>query len=135
MSNMEIKKGMYVRTKKGIAKYLGLGIDVLKDDGSSSYNHWKNKHIFNNCIFDEEYGDTLTTLMSLDEKIVGYPSYDVADLIQAGDYVNESRVMKINKETGTIFLELGHITKEYYDKIYSIVTKEQFEKISYKVGD
>lgn len=76
----KLEVGMYVRTDNGIAKYLGLGINVLKDDGSSSYKHWKSKHLFDNYIFDEEYGDSLTTLDNIDKKIVGNPSYNIIDL-------------------------------------------------------
>lgn len=127
MSNMEIKKGMYVRTKNGrIDKVIGIlnHRDII--DGRTIQTGNEEKDFF--------YGVEDWTDIFLPSHFIK-ASYDIVDLIEAGDYVNESRVMKINKETGTIFLELGHITKEYYDKIYSIVTKEQFEKISYKVGD
>ncbi len=136
---MKIKEGMYVRTKKGIAKYLGLGINVLKDDGSRSYNHWKSKHIFDNYIFDEEYGDTLTTLDNIDKIIVGEPSFDIIDLIEVGDYVNGYKVVQIGKSIE----DRKYVTTEAYHKINygnifendieSIVTKESFKNAEYRV--
>ena len=60
-------------------------------------------------------------------------SHNIVDLIECGDYVNGSLVREISKKTGTIFCELGHITKENYDGIYSIVTKECFKSMQYEV--
>ena len=130
----QIEKGMYVRTKNGIAKYLGVGIDVLKDDGSRSYNHWKSKHIFDNNIFDEEWGDTLTTIDNIDKIIVGKPSFNSIDLIEVGDYVNRELVEDI---TGEYLRVNGQShNKHYFSKqIKSIVTHEQFESVSYKIGE
>ena len=133
---MKLEVGMYVRTDKGIAKYLGLGIDVLKDDGSNSYNHWKSKHLFDNYIFDEEWGDTLTRIGNIDKIIVGEPSFNIIDLIEVGDYVNGHQVEEIDYEIKEIWCN-----NEYYyngvsfKDIRSVVTKEQFEQISYKLGD
>ena len=130
----KLEVGMYVRTEKGIAKYLGLGKKVLKDDGSSSYNHWKSKHIFDDYIFDEEYGDTLTILDNIDKIIVGKPSFNLIDLIEIGDYVNGVEVEDINDKE--IMLADTHlwIDKEVANRlIESIVTKEQFENVSYEV--
>lgn len=62
-------------------------------------------------------------------------SPSIIELIQVGDYVNGSLVRDISKQTGTIFCELGHITKENYSGIYSIVTKERFESMEYKIED
>lgn len=143
---MKFEVGMYVRTKKGIAKYLGLGINILKDDGSNSYNHWKSRHIFDNYIFDEEYGDTLTTLDNIDEIIIGKPSYNIIDLIEVGDYVNGYKVFEVDRECCRITLNGGDIGNEFrltYLRptlgknmgIKSIVTKEQFESMQYKVGE
>jgi len=154
---VDIKVGMYVRTEKGIAKYLGLGIDVLKDDGSSSYNHWKSKHLFDNYIFEEEYGDTLTTLENIDKIIVGKPSYNIIDLIEEGDLCiiefysprYEERIKRLfeveYKKDYTISFQNAHCSmnifggvwsnedKELKPAIKSIVTHEQFENMKYEV--
>ena len=68
-------------------------------------------------------------------------SYNIIDLIEVGDYVNGKLVSKIS--TDYIFDYSEEIKIIYFsekDYIYStkdiksIVTKEQFESISYKVG-
>ena len=63
-------------------------------------------------------------------------SYNIMDLIEVGDYINGMKVTKIcfDKDgekilTVSCYLEL--VNKD----IKSIVTKEQFEQIAYKVGE
>lgn len=127
---MELKEGMYVRTKYGISQYKQhkvIGSEditgILCKDGS--------RVIFANI-----------------EDIIGEPSFNIIDLIEVGDYVNDLRVEKskygelytsytymggdigLQEETYTTFL------KDYEeDYIYSIVTKEQFSAMEYKVGE
>ena len=70
-------------------------------------------------------------------------SNNIIDLLEVGDYVNGSKVMNIVEEDGTKYLVLDRdgvycdsCLEPSSDKdIKSIVTKEQFESISYKVGD
>ena len=76
-------------------------------------------------------------------------SFDVIDLVEAGDYVNGSRVVKINcnfeyvdddADTGVNEVDNGLILENnsfiyFGSEITSIVTKEQFEQMSYKVGE
>ena len=61
-------------------------------------------------------------------------SYNIIDLIEVGDYVNGSEVTSI-EENGW----LGFGNNDWYIPnsrgIKSIVTKEQFESMSYKVGE
>ena len=57
-------------------------------------------------------------------------SPDIIDLIQEGDFVNGERVVNIN---GNLFAEdIGTLENII---IKSIVTKEQFKQMEYKVGD
>ena len=92
---MELKVGMYVRTKKGIAKYLGLAKDVLTDDKSNNFKHYANQHLFDNYIF--EGGDTLSAeeFKNIDKHIEKEPSYNPIDLIELGDYVNGQPIGEI----------------------------------------
>lgn len=58
-------------------------------------------------------------------------SHNIIDLIEVGDYVNGYEVTSKDQ-----FLGFGN--HDWYminDEIKSIVTKEQFESMSYKVGD
>lgn len=74
-------------------------------------------------------------------------SPNIIDLIEVGDYVNGEQVSRIkqcpeyhlgdgilifNEHNETIYSNFR--TSKYYD-IKSIVTKEQFESMEYKVGD
>ena len=74
----------------------------------------------------------------------GYKSSpNIIDLIEVGDYVNGSKVIEVNKDN-----ESGYVSVEYSimekgeiciavlygeEQIKSIVTKEQFENIEYKI--
>ena len=75
-------------------------------------------------------------------------SYNIIDLIEVGDYVNGERVKalkgdieshKINNEDDVIYTEYINDYDEWCgfeeDEIKSIVTKEQFESMEYKIGD
>lgn len=57
-------------------------------------------------------------------------SPNIIDLIEVGDYVNGLLI----KSIGDNFYNCGH-TLVYFKNIKSIVTKEQFESIEYKVGE
>lgn len=65
-------------------------------------------------------------------------SHNIIDLIEVGDYVNGYRVSTIDYENRTLYREYDDdfyfsICKE--KDIKSIVTKEQFEQMKYKVGE
>ena len=69
-------------------------------------------------------------------------SHKIIDLIQVGDYVNGYKVTAIYNPNGddifnfTLIMEHGYKTINPYIKHYpikSIVTKEQFESMAYKV--
>lgn len=76
-------------------------------------------------------------------------SYDIIDILEKGDYVNGSRVVKINcnfeyvdddADTGVNEVDNGLILENnsfiyFGSEITSIVTKEQFEQMSYNVGE
>ena len=106
---MKLEEGMYVRTKKGIMK-----LNKIDDND----NKWK--YIFKVChegIF--EYG-------TLREEDILKASHNIIDLIEVGDYVNGERVIKI--ENGWI-----HFADGQCNFIETIVTKEQFESMCYKL--
>ena len=122
---MSAKEGMYVRTKDGkIGKIIDINLGQEEKryilDSSSVYMYYK------------------TDILKA--------SHNIIDLIEVGDYVNGLRVEKskygklytsytymggdigLQQETYTTFL------KDYEeDDVYSILTREQFEKIKYEV--
>lgn len=145
-----MKVGEYVRTDKGIAKYLGLGRDVLKHETNKNvYEHYYNQHLFDNYIFNvgHDYGDTLTydEFNNIDK--LGKVKETITDLIEIGDYVNGEQVSRIkqcpeyhlgdgilifNEHNETIYSNFR--TSKYYD-IKSIITHEQFSQMEYKVNE
>lgn len=125
---MKLEIGMYVRIEKGIYKI--------------------NNYINNNYTQKYTYIDNKDVSNILEEKEIIKASCNIIDLIEAGDYVNGLRVEKskygklytsytymggdigLQQETYTTFL------KDYEeDDVYSILTREQFESMSYKVSE
>ena len=69
-------------------------------------------------------------------------SFNVIDILEAGDYVNGDRVngVVINEFSSYVILEgVGHYVEDLETveakDIETIVTKEQFEQMAYKVGE
>ena len=113
---MKLEEGMYVRTNEGIFRISHINISF--DD-----NDFRKILLTNNEKVNFTSVEYIRTLKS-------QPSFNIIDLIEEGDYVNGERVIK----HFTTWLALGiAIVKE--QDIKSIVTKEQFESMSYKVGD
>lgn len=97
----------------------------------------------NYIIFDDNWYDNWgeeVSSMDINTFIKNYKplaSFNIIDLIKEGDYVNGKEVYSIglakaiyniiNFKDGTFIIN--------YDEVKSIVTKEQFEKLKYKVGD
>lgn len=146
----KLKVGMYVRNERGIAKYLGLGKDVLKDKERREFKHYAMQHLFDEPIFDvgHDWGDTLSEeeFKNIDRYIIGEPSKNIIDLIEENDFINGLIVEK-NKygELYTSYVYYGGgigkqcevytiWLKEYTeDMIENIVTKEQFDSVRYEV--
>ena len=120
---MELKVGMYVRTKKGIGrvteytKHESWGYIVKVLGQYSCYTHTSN-------------GELSDVIKSGDNLI---------DLIEVGDYVNGKRVYNISIVDGLKYLDvevedyLSDIPFINADQITSIVTKEQFASVKYEV--
>ena len=129
---MELKEGMYVRTEEGIAKYLGLGKDVL----TINDKHYANQHLFDDYIFDvgHDWGDTLNNeeFKNIDKYIEKEPSYNPIDLIEVGDYVNGYKVIYVYPNL--IKVDSTDIWEIHPHDIKSIVTKEMFNSVKYEVG-
>lgn len=87
-----------------------------------------------NCLLDmcytldnkeEVYTDHFDDIIKASDKLI--------DLIEDGDYVNGCKVVEILKET--IIIENYGEEELFNEKIKSIVTKECFEQMSYKVEE
>ena len=127
-----MKVGEYVRNKYGIAKVIDIennnGIDILVFDKPICF--LVNKET--GKIKDDRLLNRLAIIDGVDlSKIKSSPN--IIDLIEVGDYVNGVKITKIKE--GKPFVEDyndPHFSY-YFDDIYSIVTKEQFESMEYKV--
>lgn len=124
---MELKEGMYVRTKN-----LGGSIEkIIEIIPKEKTPDLKTRYITD---VSREHGLKIT-----DDYIIGEPSYNLIDLIEVGDYVNGKRVYNISIVDGLKYLDVE--VEDYLsdtpfinaDQITSIVTKEQFESVKYKV--
>ena len=118
-----MKVGDYVRTTSGIAKI----IDRINDPTNYYDKFWV-------CDRYLELNDDTEYIHEQD--IIGEPKGRIIDLIEAGDYVNGLKVQEVNNEIkgfGTIVFDKDNSIMEDY--IYSIVTKEQFSCMEYKIGD
>lgn len=106
---MEIKVGEYVRLKNG---------EIFKIDEDTTNYYNSNKDYITNEITKH--------------------SKNIIDLIEIGDYVNGFQVFKTNKQS---YLDYAVMvidgaedgTYVFKDEIKSIVTKEQFARMEYKV--
>lgn len=129
---MKLEVGQFVRTDKvGIKK-------IYKIDN----NKTKYKYLYKLKNQDD---DGCIDLGVLCENNIIKASYSIIDILEKGDYVNGSKVVNINYdlnydedivESITIFdysIEGNDIL--YNEDIKSIVTKEQFEQMAYKVGE
>ena len=113
----EIQVGEYVRTKYGyIAKVTEIGHITWFDSTvfvvSGIPRYEMNKEEIDNLIVKH--------------------SFNIIDLIEVGDFINGWKVLDVWDGENKTFLTTS--SDGYISKIYSIVTKEQFKAMEYKVG-
>jgi hypothetical protein len=126
----ELNVNDYVRTKqKGLQPPQIAKIKSMKRD--EGYNNQYYIELDHNLLPDYN--------LYIYEEDIAKTSPRVIDLIEIGDYVNGGIVKEINKHfirmNGTKKLLFQFIDKDKPEDIKSIVTKESFENISYKVGE
>ena len=127
MSAKELNIGDYVRTKWGIAKIIGIscGEDLWFD---------------NDNIFDEDekeifrYNKPSMYSNWADNNIIK-SSTNIIDLIEVGDYVNGIKVNNVDNSILIFYDSDGDWYITNSKDIKSIVTKEQFESMEYKIGE
>ena len=110
---MKLEVGMYVRTKDGISKCIK--VTPIREN-SFMYE-------FDREVYEDVYFLTYSEL----EKYKS--SSNIIDLIEVGDYVNGFPI--IHKEND--ILKCGLLVQFKENEIKSIITKEQFESLEYKV--
>lgn len=128
---MELEPNMYVRTKYGYIARLKI---INKTDRYTEYE-------FDNKI-GYDYDGFFHSIVEdcIDDIEIIKASYNIIDLIEVGDYVNGSKVYYCycaDEDSTGLFIdtEKGRQWLDNPSQVKSIVTKEQFESMEYKVGD
>lgn len=124
---MELKEGMFVRTKDGYIDEV-----IIDYEGYCNNPNCNCKHV--SCKYNY-----------YDENKIVKASNNIIDLIEVGDYVNGYLVLFAGATTwdndGNVLDKQVHINHNGYDLwlreeyIKSIVTKEQFESMEYKLEE
>ena len=122
---MKLEVGMYVRTKKGcICK-------ILRETYS--------KYLLKNKEFCYEVDKPINANCELYKENISKASHNIIDLIEVGDYVNGYKVYYCycaDEDMTGLFIdtETKRVWLDKPSQIKSIVTKEQFESMSYRTG-
>ena len=112
---LELKENMYVRTKDGyISQYKYYDYDI-------------GEGLIGKLLCIPLNNGTFANI----ENIKKF-SYNIIDILEEGDYVNNERVEEIWKEIVLVGQECRPIS---FNNIKSIVTHEQMEQMAYKVGE
>ena len=121
---MELKEGLYVRTEKGIAKI----IDRILEPDHYYFKMWVTDNYLE-INDDTEYISEVDVLKA---------SNNIIDLIEEGDIITTNNVVgeitTIEKEIDRIYLACFDYDVVSSQDIKSIVTKEQFKSMEYKVN-
>ena len=119
---MKLEPNMYVRTK-----YNGIG-KIVEYINDPTHYFCKCYKLDINCINCEEY--------ITEADVIKEPSYNIIDLLEVGDFIDGKQVVNaIHCKDGFNRIELfGGKAIMNKTPIKSIVTKEQFESMAYKVG-
>ena len=104
---------------------------VRLPDGIHKIKEYEYRPEYENChcmyLDDNDYG-----LLFTDKELIKH-SPNIIDLIEVGDYVNGKEVLEIKKFGSFKGIKVfGDIY--YNEEIKTIVTKEQFKIIQYKIG-
>ena len=127
---MKLEVGQFVRfkDKRGI-EYIRKIVEIPEDNRYAS------------LYLDKEANYS----HGLSPKNVIKGSFNIVNLIKAGDYINNSKVIKIENvenypDLSSVKIEKSDFRYGVYETIFekdikSVVTKEQFEQMAYKVGE
>lgn len=140
---MKLEVGKWCRTKKGtIFKIIGGNIDMWEIDIDYSYLSKCENEDYNSYAYNKNN--------SLFEELVVKASYNIIDILEVGDYVNGYKIVIVNNnlnehkgKCNSLDTELWYIDENNEFKeivllendIKSIITHEQMEQTSYKLGE
>ena len=119
---MKLEVGMYVRTKKGLGKIYKTRYFMDEYEIHLDSNVGTILNVTDNTYWSHTYD------------IIGEPSHNIIDLIEVGDYVNGEKVIYISEGNFKCIQTEKTRDKLITEKdIKSVVTKEQFESVSYDI--
>lgn len=133
---MKLEVGMYIRTKYcGICDEIAIR-KIIKIDKINNNWFYIDKNV---CDIYKDYTNKLNTVN------VEKASFNIIDILEVGDYVNGSKVVNINYDLNYVEDIVESITIFDYsieendilhnEDIKSIVTKEMFSSMEYRLGD
>ena len=130
---MKLEVGMYVRTKNGsIDKIIDTTEEwhcLGEDEEDKLYKIYQLRKEYYDDEFDEDNDWVF-------EKFIIKASHNIIDLIEVGDYVNGMRIDDMDIHSKRLYREMRYDYEIIDEKeIKSIVTKEQFESMEYRVGE
>lgn len=123
---MKLEVGIYVRTDKG---YIGK-LDIEKE--TIAVANWTGDYEL------EEITQYYVNNNRYNKFEIIKASHSIIDLIQVGDYINGAKVVRFKTdENGVKWIYTNNENAYGYksDEIKSIVTKEMYSSVEYKVGD
>lgn len=130
---MKLEIGKFIRTPYGIRKI----VNITKDDG---YGKPKVRLIELDRHLNTPY--KFDYIFYTDENVIKKckTSYNIIDILEIGDYVNGYLIYEIveyEDDTRAIVIANDNNKSIIWEKqdIKSIVTKEQFENMEYRLGD
>lgn len=127
---MKLEVGKFIRTPYGIRKI----VNITKDDG---YGKPKVRVIELDRHLNTPY--KFDYIFYTDENVIKKckTSYNIIDIIEAGDYVNGRKVVDIFYDANDNIMEVCVLGSIEYDnnEIKSVITHEQMERMAYKVGE
>lgn len=129
---MELKVGMYLRCSGADDEHpIIQKITELESPGRFG---WKYK------VFTDKCGSWFIDSPDIEIEKAKY-SFDIIDLIEVGDYVNGYKIGYIDNCKGAMrqfYYDYENPNKDighYEEEIKSVITKEQFENMEYRIGE
>ena len=138
---MKLEVGMYVRTEYGIIEKVN---NIYDRHTTDNIVVWLNAYGDGKSVFIDDFEEIKIQSINTRGFIKKEPSFNLIDLIEVGDYVNGTKVTSISGtryDKNDLHCYCDYCQNEKTGKwlmipakdIKSIVTKEQFSSMSYKV--
>ena len=132
----EIKVGEYVRTNDGIIKKIKeINTNIVTVGHGMQEIEYHCKFDIGNIIFAETYRELEEKI----NKVIKKKSFDIIDLIEKDDFVNNCRVYEVEERGITVYQKVEDSSIDYNwitkDEIQTILTHEQYENNVYRIGE